>query len=65
MKAATLGLVAIAVVLAGCTQKSEIDKCMDDWEKSVNDTPEDKDKARRRLQMRGWCMRQMAPKQNL
>lgn len=64
MKAATLGLLAIAVVLAGCTQKSEIDKCMDDWEESVRDTPETKDKAEKRVYVRGWCMRQMAPKQN-
>jgi hypothetical protein len=64
MKAATLGLLAIAVVLAGCTPKSEIDKCMDDWEEVVKDRPEGKEKAEMRIDARGWCMRQMAPKQN-
>jgi hypothetical protein len=60
MRAATLGLLAIAVVLAGCTQKSEVDKCMDDWEKVEKDTPEDEDKAAMRFDVRRVCMRAMA-----
>ena len=57
MKAATLGLLAIVAVLAGCTQKSEVDKCVHDWEESVKDRPEDKDKARSRFEVRLACMK--------
>jgi hypothetical protein len=57
MRAATLGLLAIAAVLAGCSQKSEVDKCVDDWEESVRDTPEGKDKADMRFQIRLACMK--------
>jgi hypothetical protein len=60
MRTTTLGLLAIAVVLAGCTQKSEIDKCMDEWEKLAKDTSEGEDKATMRFNARRACMRAMA-----
>jgi hypothetical protein len=60
MRAATLGLLAIAIVLAGCAQKSEVDKCMDEWEKATKDTPESEEKAALRFNARRACMRAMA-----
>jgi len=59
MKAA-IGLLAIAIALAGCTQKSDVDKCVEAWDATVTDMPENKVKAEMRLNARGWCMRQTA-----
>jgi hypothetical protein len=39
MKAATLGLLAIAVVLAGCA--SDVDKCVAAWEDANKNVPDD------------------------
>jgi hypothetical protein len=39
MRAATLGLLAIAAVLAGCA--SEVDKCMAAWEDANKNVPDD------------------------
>ena len=39
MKTATLGLLAIAAVLAGCA--SDVDKCMAAWEDANKDVPDD------------------------
>ena len=39
MRAATLGLLAIAVVLAGCA--SDVDKCVAAWEEAHKNVPDD------------------------
>ena len=39
MRAATLGLLAIAVVLAGCA--SDVDKCVAAWEDASKNSPDD------------------------
>ena len=76
MKAAVIGLLAIAVTLAGCTQKSDVDKCVDAWDATVRDIPDDNQKrlyeykgqytytkAEERHRQRLICM-QVAGKQN-
>lgn len=76
MKAETIGLLAIAAVLTACTPKSDVDKCVDAWDATVRDIPDDNQKrlyesqgqyiytkAEERHRQRLICM-QVAGKQN-
>lgn len=76
MKAAAIGLLAIAAVLTACTPKSDVDKCVEAWDEAVKDVPDDNQKrfnesdgqytdtkAEERHRQRLICMR-FAGKQN-
>jgi len=57
MKAA-IGLLAIAIALAGCTQKSDVDKCVEAWELMWDFIPDDEQaKKNQLLEIRKKCMR--------
>jgi len=57
MKAA-IGLLAIAIALAGCTQKSDVDKCVEAWELMWDFIPDDEQAKKNQLfEIRKECMR--------
>lgn len=58
MKAAAIGLLAVA----GCTQKGDVDKCVEAWEATVEDIPDSEAKKNQLFEIRKECM-QLAGKQ--